>query len=206
MPDIDESAGELLIKIVYHGPGLAGRKTNMQYVYNKTRPEAKGKFEVVATATGRDLGGRIVTVPTILACDILPLSIAPIRGCRVRVRLFTTPETLVVEGIREQVLQGADGIVFVADSQRARHDATVESMAELATYVTRQGRTLASVPLALQYNKRDLPDVVPFAELDAVLNPDRRPSFETVAPTGQGVFETLRAVVKPIVHGLRATP
>jgi signal recognition particle receptor subunit beta len=206
VPHIDESAGEILVKIVYHGPTLAGRTTNMQYVYNKTRPEAKGRFEVVATETALNLGGHMSTVATIIACDIVPLSFPPIRGRRLRLRLSTAPGALYVEGIKEQVLQGADGVVFVADSQRARHDATVETMESLATYIARQGRTLASVPLVLQYNKRDLPDIVPVAELDAVLNPDRRPRFEAVAPTGLGVFDTLKAVVRQILDGLRAAP
>lgn len=104
----------------------------------------------------------------------------------------------------ERALQGADGVVFVTDSRRARHDTAIESMGALATYVAWQGRTLASVPLVLQYNMRDLPDILPVAELDAVLNPGGRPSFEAVAPMGQGVFETLKAVVKPIVESVRA--
>lgn len=105
----------------------------------------------------------------------------------------------------ERALHGADGVVFVTDSRRARHDTAIESMGALATYyVARQGRSLASVPLVLQYNMRDLPDILPVAELDAVLNPGGRPSFEAVAPMGQGVFETLKAVVKPIVESVRA--
>jgi signal recognition particle receptor subunit beta len=206
MPYIDEDAGEIHVKIVYHGPTLAGRTTNMQYVYNKTRPEARGRFEALATETVRNMGGSMSTIATIIACDIIPLSVAPIHDRRLRLRLFTTPGSLYIEGIREQVLQDADGVVFVADSQRAREEATVEVMEALKTYVARQGRTLASLPLVLQYNKRDCPDIVPVAELDAALNPDRRPVFEAVAPTGQGVFDTLKAVVKPIVEKLRAAP
>jgi signal recognition particle receptor subunit beta len=146
-----------------------------------------------------------VTVTTILCCEIIPLSIAPIRGYRLRLCLFTTPGALYIEGNMERALHGADGVVFVTDSRRARHDTAIESMGALATYyVARQGRSLASVPLVLQYNMRDLPDILPVAELDAVLNPGGRPSFEAVAPMGQGVFETLKAVVKPIVESVRA--
>lgn len=204
MPHIDESAGEIVAKIVYHGPTLAGRTSNMQYVYVKTRPEARGRFEALATETVPNMGGSISTIVTIIACDFIPLSVPLIHGLRLRLRLFTTPGSLWVEGIREQVLQGADGVVFVADSLRACHEATLESMERLKTHFARQGRTLATLPLVLQYNKRDLPDIVPVAELDAALNPDRRPSFEAVAPTGRGVFDTLKAVARQIVEQLRA--
>ena len=145
-----------------------------------------------------------MTVNTIVAFEVIPLSIAPIRGCRLRLRLFTTPSALYVEGVGERALEGADGVVFVADSQRVRHYANVAAMEALTAAVTRQGRTLAAMPLVLQYNKRDLPDILPVTELDAALNPDGRPYFGAVAPTGQGVFDTLKTVVTPIVGDLRA--
>lgn len=204
MPHIDETAGEVHVKIVYYGPGLSGRRTNLQYIYGKTRPEARGRFESVATETAYNLGGHLVTVHTIVAFEVIPLSIAPIRGCRLRLRLFTTPSALYVEGVGERALEGADGVVFIADSQRVRHDANVAAMEALTAAVTRQGRTLAAMPLVLQYNKRDLPDILPVTELDAALNPDGRPYFGAVAPTGQGVFDTLKTVVTPIVGDLRA--
>lgn len=207
MPRADEQAGEIHIKIVYHGPTLSGRTTNLQYIYNKTRPQAKGRMVSIRTETVQEL-----------FFGLTPFSIQPIHGRRLRVHLYTSPGCRFIEGAKERVLQDVDGIVFVADSRESRIEADIEAMESLAAYIALQGRDLATVPLVLQYNKRDdnswvhrdgalYPDSpLPVAELDALLNRDGRPTFEAVAPTGQGVLDTLRSIATQVIEGLRAVP
>lgn len=195
MPRVDEQAGEINIKIVYHGAGLSGRTMNLLYIYNKTRPEAKGKMISIASETEREL-----------FFDFKPLTMPPVRGLRLRVHLHTSPGSVYIKGAKERVLRGADGIVFVANSQAYRSDANIETMENLETEIARQGRDLAALPLVLQYNMRDRPDVVPVAELDALLNRQGRPAFTAVALTGQGVFDTLKSIVRQVLARLGAVP
>jgi mutual gliding-motility protein MglA len=186
------SSREISCKIVYYGPGLCGKTTNLQYIYNKTSPGAKGKMISLATETERTL-----------FFDFLPLSLGEIRGFKTRFHLYTVPGQVFYGAIRKLVLKGVDGIVFVADSQMMRTEANLESMDNLKENLVDQGYSLERVPYVIQYNKRDLPSVAPVDELRAALNPANVPDYEAVATTGLGVFETLKAVAKLVLLDLR---
>jgi signal recognition particle receptor subunit beta len=186
------SSREISCKIVYYGPGLCGKTTNLQYIYNKTSPGAKGKMISLATETERTL-----------FFDFLPLSLGEIRGFKTRFHLYTVPGQVFYGAIRKLVLKGVDGIVFVADSQMMRTEANLESMDNLKENLVDQGYSLERVPYVIQYNKRDLPAVAPVDELRAALNPANVPDYEAVATTGLGVFETLKAVAKLVLLDLR---
>ena len=186
------SSREISCKIVYYGPGLCGKTTNLQYIYNKTSPAAKGKMISLATETERTL-----------FFDFLPLSLGEIRGFKTRFHLYTVPGQVFYGAIRKLVLKGVDGIVFVADSQMMRTEANLESMDNLKENLVDQGYSLERVPYVVQYNKRDLPAVAPVEELRAALNVANVPDYEAVATTGLGVFETLKAVAKLVLLDLR---
>lgn len=186
------SSREISCKIVYYGPGLCGKTTNLQFIYNKTSPGAKGKMISLATETERTL-----------FFDFLPLSLGEIRGFKTRFHLYTVPGQVFYGAIRKLVLKGVDGIVFVGDSQIMRTEANLESMDNLKENLIDQGYSLERVPYVIQYNKRDLPAIAPVEELRAALNPAGVPDFEAIATTGEGVFETLKAVAKLVLLDLR---
>ena len=186
------SSREISCKIVYYGPGLCGKTTNLQYIYNKTSPGARGKMISLATETERTL-----------FFDFLPLSLGEIRGFKTRFHLYTVPGQVFYGAIRKLVLKGVDGIVFVADSQIMRTEANLESMDNLKENLIDQGYSLERVPYVIQYNKRDLPAIASVEELRAALNPAGVPDFEAIATTGVGVFETLKAVAKLVLLDLR---
>jgi hypothetical protein len=186
------SSREISCKIVYYGPGLCGKTTNLQYIYNKTSPAAKGKMISLATETERTL-----------FFDFLPLSLGEIRGFKTRFHLYTVPGQVFYGAIRKLVLKGVDGIVFVADSQIMRTEANLESMENLKENLVDQGYLLDRIPYVVQYNKRDLPSIASVAELRGWLNPAGVPDFEAIATTGEGVFETLKAVAKLVLLDLR---
>lgn len=186
------SSREISCKIVYYGPGLCGKTTNLQYIYNKTSPGAKGKMISLATETERTL-----------FFDFLPLSLGEIRGFKTRFHLYTVPGQVFYGAIRKLVLKGVDGIVFVADSQIMRTEANLESMDNLKENLIDQGYSLERVPYVVQYNKRDLPAIAPVDELRTALNVANVPDFEGIATTGLGVFETLKAVAKLVLLDLR---
>ena len=192
MSFINYSSREINCKLVYYGPGLCGKTTNLQYIYNKTRPEAKGKMISLATETERTL-----------FFDFLPLSLGEIRGFKTRFHLYTVPGQVFYDASRKLILKGVDGVCFVADSQEGRFDANIESLENLRDNLTEQGYDLDKLPYVVQYNKRDLPSVVPVEELAEVLNPTKVPEFEAVATTGVGVFDTLRALAKQVLTELR---
>lgn len=192
MSFVDYAAREINCKIAYYGPGLSGKTTNLQYIYHRTAPDQKTKMISLATETERTL-----------FFSLLPLSLPQIRGLRARLHLYTVPGPVFYDTSRVAILKGADGVVFVADSQRARADANIESIENLETNLAIHGLDVAKVPLVLQYNKRDLPDITPLAELDEQLNPAGRPRFEAVAHAGTGVFDTLKAVTRQIFASLR---
>ncbi len=192
MSFINYSSREISCKIVYYGPGLCGKTTNLQYIYAKTNPEAKGKMISLATETDRTL-----------FFDFLPLSLAEIRGFKTRFHLYTVPGQVFYDASRKLILKGVDGVVFVADSQVERMEANLESVDNLKVNLAEQGYDLAKVPFVLQYNKRDLPNVVPVEELRRALNPSGIPEYQAVAPTGVGVFDTLKAVAKLVLTELR---
>ena len=192
MSFINYSSREINCKIVYYGPGLCGKTTNLQYIYNKTNPEAKGKMISLATETERTL-----------FFDFLPLSLGEIRGFKTRFHLYTVPGQVFYDASRKLILKGVDGVVYVGDSQIERMEANIESLENLGTNLQEQGYDLNKLPYVVQYNKRDLPNAIPLAELEETLNPTKVPSFEAVAPKGTGVFDTLKAVAKLVLTELR---
>jgi signal recognition particle receptor subunit beta len=189
---INYSSREINCKIVYYGPGLCGKTTNLQYVYRRTNPDQKGKLISLATETERTL-----------FFDFLPLSLGDIRGFKIRFHLYTVPGQVFYAASRKLILKGVDGVVFVADSQIERMDSNLESLDDLTINLADQGYELQKLPFIMQYNKRDLPNVIPVVDLDKALNLRSVPWFEAVAVTGKGVFETLKAVAKQVLFELK---
>ncbi len=192
MSFINYSAREINCKIVYYGPGLCGKTTNLLYIYKKTTPDSKGKMISLATETERTL-----------FFDFLPLTLGTIRGFKVRFHLYTVPGQVFYDASRKLILRGVDGVVFVADSQVERMEANIESVENLRKNLTEQGFNLDTVPYTVQYNKRDLPNVVPVDELNKALNPRAVPYFEGVATRGKGVFDTLKEIAKQVILELK---
>ncbi len=188
MPVVNPLARELVFKVVYYGPGLGGKTTTLQYIHGATRAEHRGKMVSLATPVDRTL-----------YFDFLPIRVPNVRGMGVRLQLFTVPGQVYYNATRKLVLTGADAVVFVADSQRARLDADLESMENLRDNLREHGRSLDELPFALAYNKRDLDDVVSIDDLEQRLNPERAPSFATCAMRGDGVFETLDRVARMVL-------
>ncbi|MFN3479983.1 MAG: GTP-binding protein [Thermodesulfovibrionales bacterium] len=189
---INYSSREINCKIVYYGPGLSGKTTNLQYIYKKTNPEQKGKLISLATETERTL-----------FFDFLPLALGDIKGFRIRFHLYTVPGQVFYAASRKLILKGVDGVVFVADSQLERMEANIESLEDLRINLSEQGYDLDRLPFTIQYNKRDLPNVAPLMEMNSLLNPNGVPYFEAVALTGKGVFETLKSVAKQVLFELK---
>jgi signal recognition particle receptor subunit beta len=189
---INYSSREINCKIVYYGPGLCGKTTNLQYIYRRTNPEQKGKLISLATETERTL-----------FFDFLPLSLGDIKGFKIRFHLYTVPGQVFYAASRKLILKGVDGVVFVADSQLERMESNIESLEDLKINLAEQGYDLDKLSSVVQYNKRDLPNVVPFEDMDKLLNYRNVPWFEAVAVTGKGVFETLKAVAKQVLFELK---
>jgi signal recognition particle receptor subunit beta len=192
MSFINYASREINCKIVYYGPGLCGKTTNLQYVYRKTNPDVRGKMISLATETERTL-----------FFDFLPLALGTIRGFRVRFHLYTVPGQVFYDASRKLILKGVDGVVFVADSQVERMDANCESVDNLKINLKEQGYDLAAMPYIMQYNKRDLPNVAPLTELKELINPTNVPEFQAVATEGIGVFDTLKAIAKLVLVELK---
>jgi hypothetical protein len=192
MSFINYSSREINCKLVYYGPGLGGKTTNLQFIYAKTSPEAKGKMISLATETERTL-----------FFDFLPLSLGEIRGFKTRFHLYTVPGQVFYDASRKLILKGVDGVVFVADSQIERMEANIESMDNLRQNLAEQGYDLDKLPFIIQYNKRDLPNAASVAELRAAINLTNVPEFEARATTGVGVFETLKCIAKAVLTELR---
>jgi len=192
MSFINYSAREINCKIVYYGCGLCGKTTNLQYIYEKTNPEAKGKMISLATETERTL-----------FFDFLPLSLGEIKGFKTRFHLYTVPGQIFYDASRKLILKGVDGIVFVVDSQAERMDANIESFENMKDNLKEHGYDINAIPYVVQYNKRDLPSAVPVDELKKALNPMSVPDFEAVATKGIGVFETLKAIIKLVLIELK---
>jgi signal recognition particle receptor subunit beta len=223
MSMINYASREINCKIVYYGPGLGGKTTNLEYVYNKVTPTTRGKMVSLATETERTL-----------FFDFLPVDLGTIRGFKTRFHLYTVPGQVYYNASRKLILKGVDGVVFVADSQVERMEANVESMQNLYDNMAEYGYDLLKIPFVIQYNKRDLPNAAPVKDLQAQLNPgwevtdparqrerpdpqspgemlveqrdgvwiERAPAFESVAITGDGVFDTLKAVAKLVLKSL----
>ena len=192
MTFINYAAREINCKIVYYGPGLGGKTTNIQFIYDKTGNGAKGKLISLATETERTL-----------FFDFLPIELGTIRGFKTRFHLYTVPGQVFYDASRKLILKGVDGVIFVADSQVERMDANVEAVDNLQINLKSQGYDLATIPYVLQLNKRDLPSALPVPQLVHALRVKDEPVFEAIAPKGVGVFETLKAVVKNVLVDLK---
>ena len=224
MTFINYASREINCKLVYYGPGLGGKTTNLEHVYGKVQPNTRGKLISLATETERTL-----------FFDFLPVDLGTIRGFKTRFHLYTVPGQVYYNASRKLILKGVDGIVFVADSQIERMEANLEAMQNLYDNMLEYGYDLTGMPFVLQYNKRDLPNAAPLKELQKMLNPgfevrdvsrhriapdpyhagenlveqlttgewvERAPYFEAVAVTGEGVFDTLKAVSKMVLKTL----
>ncbi len=192
MSFINYSSREINCKIVFYGPGLCGKTTNLQWIYKKTNPDSKGKMISLATETERTL-----------FFDFLPLALGEIRGFKTRFHLYTVPGQVFYDASRKLILKGVDGVVFVADSQVERMEANIESVENLRINLSEQGYDLDRIPYVIQYNKRDLPNVVSLDEMKKALNPRSVPNFEAVATDGTGVFDTLKAIAKLVIMELK---
>jgi signal recognition particle receptor subunit beta len=226
MSMINYASREINCKLVYYGPGLGGKTTNLEFVYNKVAPNSRGKLISLATETERTL-----------FFDFLPVDLGTIRGFKTRFHLYTVPGQVYYNASRKLILKGVDGVVFVADSQIERMEANIESMQNLYDNMAQHGYNLTAIPFVIQYNKRDLPNAAPIRELQAALNPgwpiddparqrftpdpyhegeslveeiegqwvERATYFEAVAMSGEGVFDTLKAVSKLVLKSLGST-
>lgn len=188
MVSINYAFKEISCKIVYYGPGLSGKTTNLQYVHKKIPSNTKGELISLATDADRTL-----------FFDFLPLNIGDIHGFSTKFQLYTVPGQVFYNATRKLVLRGVDGLVFVADSQRSKMDENIESLENLKENLKEYGYNMNKLPLVFQYNKRDLPDIATLAELETQLNPGGLTFFESVATTGQGVFDTLKYVTKLVL-------
>lgn len=192
MAFINQEAKEIHCKVVYYGPSLGGKTTNIQWVYQKTAPGDRSELSAFNANPERTL-----------FFDFLPMNAGKIRDLNVRFHLYTVPGQVVYDASRKLILKGLDGVIFVADSQLERMDENLEALKNLDKNLDQQGYNIKQVPLAIQYNKRDLPNVASIAELRAALNKYNAPDFEASASVGRGVLETLRTVSKAIVTTLK---
>jgi len=189
---INYSTREINCKIVYYGPGLCGKTTNLKYIFNKTSPKVKGRMISLATETERTL-----------YFDFLPLSLGEIRGFKTRFHLYTVPGQVFYDASRKLILKAVDGVVFVGDSQIERMEANQESIENLGTNLKEQNYDINTIPLVMQWNKRDLPNAAPVEEMSKLLNTLQRPEFLATATNGMGVFDTLKAIAKIVLQDLK---
>ena len=192
MTFINYASREINCKIVYYGPGLCGKTTNLQYIYDSTAPASKGKLISLATETDRTL-----------FFDFMPLELGTVRGFKTRFHLYTVPGQVFYDASRKLILKGVDGVVFVADSQEERMDANIEALYNLEENLKANGYELTKLPYVLQLNKRDLPNVIPPDELVSELRRKDEAVHEAVAYKGVGVFDTLKSVAKQVLTELR---
>ncbi|ABF39713.1 MglA protein [Candidatus Koribacter versatilis Ellin345] len=192
MSFINFAAREINCKIVYYGPGLGGKTTNLQIVYEKTADKSKGKMISLATETDRTL-----------FFDFLPLDLGTVRGFKTRFHLYTVPGQVFYDASRKLILRGVDGVVFVADSQEERMDANIEALDNLMENLQEHGYDFKAIPYVLQLNKRDLPNVLPIDALKKELMKRNEPVYEAVAYQGTGVFETLKEVARQVLLELK---
>jgi signal recognition particle receptor subunit beta len=183
---------QMTAKIVYYGPGLCGKTTNLQAIHHRTAPQSRGEMVSLETETDRTL-----------FFDLLPLEVGVIGGMKVRLQLYTVPGQVFYNATRKLVLKGVDGVVFVADSQKIALDANVESLTNLRANFAELGLTSEQVPVVFQYNKRDIRNILPVATLEKELNPEGARHFEAAALHGVGVFETLKAISRTAIGAVR---
>jgi signal recognition particle receptor subunit beta len=182
---LDFNARELTVKLVYYGPALSGKTTNLQAIHELVAPESRGRLMTLETKDDRTL-----------FFDLLPLSVQTGRGLSIRIKLFTVPGQVIHNATRRLVLQGADGVAFIADSQRVETRANADAFVNLRKNLVENGIEPASMPLVIQFNKRDLPDVRPDEEIDALAQKGKEPVFKAVATRGGGVMETFLGLVR----------
>ena len=192
---VNHTTREINAKIVYYGPGLCGKTTNIHLIYHRISPNQRGKLISLATETDRTL-----------FFDFLPVELGTIKNYKVRFHLYTVPGQVFYNATRKLVLKGADGVIFVADSQRAMLDANLESLANLRDNFSEQGINISDFPMVIQYNKRDLPDILSIDDLNASLNPRSVPYYEAVATTGDGVLKTFTAISKLVLQDMQKYP
>jgi signal recognition particle receptor subunit beta len=192
MSFVNYHSKEINCKIVYYGPGLGGKTTNIQHVYQKTSGDSKGKIISLNTENERTL-----------FFDFLPLDLGEIRGFKTRFHLYTVPGQVFYEASRKLILRGVDGVVFVADSQVERLDANIESLKSLESNLLEQGYDMTKIPIVMQWNKRDLPNVMSKEDLSEKLNKWNFPEFTGTAIQGEGVFETLKQISKLVLMNLK---
>lgn len=192
MPVFNYAGKEVNVKVVYYGPGLSGKTTNIQYIHDNIRPDLKGKLVSLATQTDRTL-----------FFDFLPMDLGSLGGYKIRLHLYTVPGQVHYNATRKLVLQGVDGIVFVADSQKTMRDANIESFRNLNQNLESYGKSLKDLPHVIQANKRDLPDLVSMDEINAQLNPFGAPLFEATASDGAGVLDCLRTILRLVMGKLK---
>ena len=191
MTFINYASREINCKIVYYGPGLCGKTTNLQHIYDKSNVGTKGKLISLATETDRTL-----------FFDFLPLELGTVRGFKTRFHLYTVPGQVFYDASRKLILKGVDGVIFVADSQEERMDANLEALDNLVTNLKGQGYDFNTIPYVLQFNKRDLPTAMPIEDMKKILCRRNETIVEASAYKGVGVFETLRAVAKVVLQEL----
>jgi mutual gliding-motility protein MglA len=193
MPAIDAVRREISCKVVYYGPGLGGKTTNLQFIYKKVDPNVRGKLVSLATQTERTL-----------FFDFVPIHLGKIKNLNTRFHFYTVPGQSFYNRSRQAILKNVDGIVFVADSQEDRFDANIDSYYNMEENLQEYGYDLKKIPLVMQWNKRDMENIVSVEELSRELNPLRSPEFEAVAVNGTGVFETLREIVRLVMADIRS--
>jgi len=193
MVSINYAVREISCKIVYYGPGLSGKTTNLQFVHGKVPAASRGDLISLATEADRTL-----------YFDFLPVEVGQIAGFDTKFQLYTVPGQVFYDATRRLVLRGVDGLVFVADSQTSKMDENIESLDNMYDNLKECGIEVGSLPLVFQWNKRDLPDILPVSTLEEKLNPQNLPSFEAVATTGVGVFDTLKKITKMVLEDVRA--
>jgi len=186
---INYATREINFKIVYYGPGLGGKTTNLRWIYGELDQNTKGKMITLATEMDRTL-----------FFDFLPVDLGRVRGFQTRLRLYTVPGQVFYNATRRIILRGADGLIFVADSQRERREDNLDSLRNLKDNLATFDLRLPDVPYVMQYNKRDLPNLMTVAEMEELLNPNRVPYFESVATKGIGIFETLKEIAKTVIR------
>lgn len=192
MTFINYASREINCKIVYYGPGLCGKTTNIQWIHEQANPEKRGKLVSLATETDRTL-----------FFDFLPLDMGTVKGFKVRFHLYTVPGQVFYDASRKLILRGCDGVIFVADSQRPRMEANIESIANLATNLKDNGFDIRTIPYVLQLNKRDMPTAVALEEMEDLLRFRGEPMIEAVASQGRGVIEALKACARQILMELQ---
>ncbi len=189
---INHNAKEIHCKIVYYGPSLAGKTTNIRWIYHQTSEDRKSQLFELPTDVERTL-----------FFDFLPLDVGDIRGYKTRFHLYTVPGQVIYDASRKLILKNLDGIIFVADSQTERMEENVDSYRNMERNLEQQGYNIQEVPLVIQYNKRDLPNVSPLGVMRAGLNRHNSPDFEGVASEGRGVFEAFKTLSKSIITVLK---